>query len=526
MRNFFDKDYKSVRFDLEFNTLYIDENSSVGIFNLSQIAFSKGYYTQFFKGSRGYGKTQWAIEQQFKEMVMDENYSVFNIATTKNEHSDKLMKEWTDFLMSAGLVQDVHFRIIDTQSIKRIFLFINGRNQQVRFIGLDETATAGTGRPDGPTSYFGFVYYDEITNAIEKNVVDFEDKRKKVKDGNRHFLGTLIRQLPKDNSKYIKTLFTFNAPNKLDPLLDEFHNEEIGGFDDDYEKLYGVGFQYSYSNEKAKRKMFFLAGNFFINHLLSSQAKEVYTEYKDDFEYWKVMGIGMSGEPSDSYLRKLLRVVKSYQHFGFDIDYKKFNRFTFGLDVGNGNSPSALTLWGFNYFDKSWWLLRELEINKKNSIKQYNPDETTLGIIKKMKQWSEEIFSMRNNVIPCRVDNDRNFISLMMNSYNTFLLQSDGLPFTIEFENVKEKYQQKRFGRKLRPILWEYSLSGGRIKIFERLTPLTWRQLFSATLERNGEFSKGDDHNRESAEIGIYNVLQYESERVKELGISINEIKV
>ncbi len=514
----FSKVYKKLK--EKFGSLFTFDNlEEFGIiYHFILLQIQLGFYKFIFKGARGSRKTTVIVKWMIKTMIKDPQASMIVVMDTKVRHSKTTMREfdkWIDYYDRhkwKGFAKQ--WTKVDS-NLEKVYRFErNGHMQEIQFLSIDELAKAG-GAPL-PLNYFRAFWLEEPVSSKEQYGADMDKKREEY-DGIKTLNLTVLRHFSNvhkfdwenqedfeartKNLRFIQ-FYSFNPYNEDEPLLEDFKKF----LPDNEEKLKKDGFDYALNEEK---KEVYMTSNYLLNKYLPDEWNDEMEEIKQtNYEYYKVVGLGMNGKPIDNTYADIWDIIVEEDHKYRRPAYKyNYINFRLAIDVGNnGTGNMSLTLLG--KLDTGVWIpIEEWDDENWRKKHKFDSDEIALYMIGKIKEWENKYYQMKKQPRVVIMDNDIHFKSVFLAATKRFNENSSNkLKTTFKLFLFKEKYL-KDYKNEDRIPIFKYMYSSRRFMISENWTPKIYSQFKNHRTNERGKVIDGADDLRQAVEMGMYDKI-------------------
>lgn len=475
-----------------------------------------GYRKFIFKGSRGSRKTTLIVKWIIKDMIADPQASAMVVMETKIQNSKATMREFDKWLQiyndkkwDGFLKQWIK---VDNQ-IEKSYKYHNnyGWIQEVQFIGLDELAKAG-GAPL-PNNYFKFFFLEEPAKSTDQFGLDTEAKRERYDNINtfrltalRHFSNAkkFEWETKKQFQKRTKNLgltefYALNPYNEEEPILEKFNKF----LPDDQQRLEKKGYDYFINKED---KEVYMTSNYRLNKFLPKEwHEEMERIKKDNYEYWKVVGLGMTGRPINTAYSDIWHILTSYQNQK-PANHVKFNNFRLAIDVGNGGKGKMSLTLLVKTFSGVWLPREEWDSQNWTYKKKWDGEQLAIEMLIKIKEWEMKYPEMQKNPRILVMDNDIYYRDIFKKAYETFISNNGKIETFLQIELFKDKYLSI-YTNEERLILFHYMFASRNFQIFDDFTPKIWSQFKNVRTKENGKVIDGNDDLRQAVEIGMFDKI-------------------
>lgn len=466
-----------------------------------------GFDYFIIKGSRGSAKSTSVIQFVLIDMISDNQASWICIMEQRVQHSDSTMidfEKWINEIDKIWYGFKELWTKTDSQTSKRWTLRMNGHEQIIKFIGLDEASKGTTHAPVG--GYWSGYWVEEPVSSDEQFGADQEKKSEKYKalvtlEGSCSRSMTILPMEIQKKKKFLK-IFTFNPYNEEDELL-KGHNELLP---DNREELSINGFQ-MLADEETKKV--YMTTNYRINPFLGP-AFLTFMERTRLLggEDEKVLNLGMTGSPINTAYSDIiwkLNEIDEKPKIHNVKGYCQFINFMILIDIGNGGKGQmVIGLFGKTY-DGTWIPLDEWGSYKSRHGKQFDSEKEIFKLWNVIKKWNDHYvdFSKMSD-IPIIMDYDIHFFPLFKNGFKEIDAEWNT---SFRVSMFSEKYKQVWENTK-RPRVVKYLITTGMIEPYKAYTPQFISQIKSTKFDKNGKIMDGNDDFRNMFEMGIFHIAR------------------
>ncbi len=477
-------------------------------------------------GSRKGGKTVFWVRLHILLMVLDDRVSWITIMKTLKEGIKKVLREYEQAIDDLNVIWPgikKEFRTSLSSADPWIRREGGLHKQEIQIISIKDASKAGTKPPVG--CYYAGWWYEEAISADSQFSSDFDNEVQELQYLNA-LTETLDRFLPNEVYGLINVI-TCNPYSDIHPVI-----APIMPFIKRNKKELIEKGHIRYLDEKVST--LYLMTGLKINHFLIDKRPNTIANMEKRYAnmpaYRDMVISGIPIPPSDNLLSDIWDVVNEYQKN--KIPYNGIKYTGVGVDVGGGKAWTTAILGGY-YTDKHsrkiLLAVDEWGYNTRSGIGK-RPHEVISDLINTLIKWKKKYNFQKISV---RVDGSATdwiaiFQSVIKEKKRSFFENSKT---QLDLEWIKiirltTKWEKKHYSIEKRMRLFYNGLGTGLMRVYEKKTPMLYKQLQSISLQPNGKPKDGNDDFRNAFEyFDPWSIMSVVKQNFNKADAELMEIK-